>query len=79
MKMARRAICIVALAGVAGASSAGEKPAERSAWLKSWFQNLKAGLAQSSVEGRRQRVRVTAVAAVRGNPQDQADPGKPGW
>jgi len=42
-----------------------------------WFENLKLGLSSSSVELRRQKRSVSAVAAVRGAAQGIEDPDKP--
>lgn len=44
-----------------------------------WFEHLKKGLSDSSVQDRYQKRRLTAVAAVRGSPQDSVDPDKPQW
>ncbi|MBI5883689.1 MAG: hypothetical protein HZB91_11370 [Elusimicrobia bacterium] len=54
-------------------------PKAGKSWLKTWFQHLKQGLSESAVQGDYQKVRVTAVAAVRGTPQDAADQNKPSW
>lgn len=44
-----------------------------------WFQHVKEGLAESSVATRRQHGRITAVAAVRGEGQEDVDPSQPVW
>jgi hypothetical protein len=62
----------------AGAFAQDAKP-QKSKFMM-WFEHLKQGLSESSVQGRYQRGRrVTAVAAVRGSKQDGPDPDKPAW
>lgn len=61
----------------ATAPAAAVKP-RKSSFLV-WFEHLKKGLADSSVQDRYQKRRVIAVAAVRGSPQDSVDPDKPQW
>ena len=55
------------------------RAADLSGSLRTWFEHVKQGLAESSVAGQRQHGRLTAVAAVRGEKQDAADPAKPVW
>lgn len=50
-----------------------------SAGLRQWFAHVKEGLSESSVSGQRQRGRFNAVAAVRGEEQEAADPAAPVW
>jgi hypothetical protein len=51
----------------------------RLAALKTWFQHFKEGLDESVVSDHYQKAEFTAVAAVRGAPQDSADPDKVYW
>lgn len=69
-------LCALAPALAPAAEEAGLKK-----WsaLKTWFKHLKEGLADSAVSGQYQKGKVTAVAAVRGSPQDAVDPKKPSW
>lgn len=69
---------IVLIPGLAAGLNAAE-PKSRASILKTWFQHLKEGLAESSVSGRYQKARVTAVAAVRGARQGAVEPDKPYW
>lgn len=55
------------------------QPESRKSLIMTWFEHLKKGLSESSVQHRYQRTRVTAVAAVRGDSQAQADPNQPEW
>lgn len=77
--------CAFVLAGTAFGSTtpvehpASTSPKARKTWLRTWFEHLKQGLSESAVQGDYQRVRVTAVAAVRGNQQQAADQNKPSW
>lgn len=56
-----------------------EKAKKMAAGMRTWFQHLKEGLTESSVSAQRQRVGVTAVAAVRGNKQSSEELDKPAW
>ena len=76
--MKRTILAGLLIAGALGAVQA-EEPKSRFASLKTFFQKLKEGLSESSVSGDFQKRRATAVAAVRGNPQDSADPNKPAF
>lgn len=76
--MKRAILAGLLIAGALGVAAA-EEPKSRFASLKTFFENLKKGLAESSVSGDFQRRRATAVAAVRGNAQDSADPNKPAF
>ncbi|MBI5622812.1 MAG: hypothetical protein HY924_03435 [Elusimicrobia bacterium] len=67
------------LGGAAFGASAPAAAKPGKGWLRTWFQHLKQGLTESAVQADYQRVRVTAVAAVRGTPQDSADQNKPSW
>lgn len=69
----------MALCGAAFGAPEAPKPKPARTWLRSWFEHLKQGLSESSVQGDYQRSRVTAVAAVRGDQQKNADPAKPSW
>ncbi len=55
------------------------KPESKKSLLRTWFEHLKKGLSESSVQHRYQRTKVTAVAAVRGDSQTQSDPNQPEW
>ncbi|MBI5629822.1 MAG: hypothetical protein HY921_02930 [Elusimicrobia bacterium] len=69
---------LLLISGVMGISHAEES--SKIASLKSWFQHLKEGLSESAVADRYQKgAKVTAVAAVRGSPQEAVNPDKPAW
>lgn len=72
MRKMSLAALLLAMAVGAGAE---EKPSSLMGWLK----NLREGLRESAVAGRRQKGKVTAVAAVRGAPQgdENANPDAP--
>jgi hypothetical protein len=71
---------LLALSFILPSAYAENKPSKRFSALKTWFQNLKEGLMESSVnEMQQKRGRVAAVAAVRGSKQGVADPDKPEW
>lgn len=84
-----RTLAVLALAVSPLLAEEAAKPAEApkaesaatkvAAGFKTWLQHLREGLAESAVGGRRQKTRVTAVAAVRGAGQDSVDPEKPAW
>lgn len=59
------------------ATSAAAKPRKSSFMV--WFEHLKKGLSDSSVQDRYQKRRVAAVAAVRGSSQEAVDADKPQW
>lgn len=76
----RKIVLAAAVLGcAAGGLCAQEKPKSKLDYLKVYFQHLKQGLTESAVQGEYQRGRGAAVAAVRGNAQDdgRADPDKP--
>lgn len=58
---------------------AADDSASAVAKLSTWFNNLKQGLQQSANSGRYSRRRSSAVAAVRGNKQEEVDPDRPEW
>lgn len=61
------------------AMAVGAGAEEKPSGLMGWLQNLREGLRESAVAGRRQKGKVTAVAAVRGSGQgdDSANPDAP--
>lgn len=67
------------LAAVLLAAAVGAGAEEKPSGLMGWLQNLREGLRESAVAGRRQKAKLAAVAAVRGNPQgdDSANPDAP--
>ncbi|MBI4425318.1 MAG: hypothetical protein HY554_16430 [Elusimicrobia bacterium] len=79
---ATKGLCLLfLLLGAAAVPGSAEKPAG-GAWadVKRWLENLKQGLASSSVQSQQRKVRgVVAVAAVRGNRQSVEDPASPYW
>jgi len=70
------AVFVVLAPGTPGqASEPGSKPSA----LRTWFKHLREGLSESAVAGQYQKSKITAVAAVRGAPQQASDPEKPAW
>ncbi|MBI5242674.1 MAG: hypothetical protein HY922_03190 [Elusimicrobia bacterium] len=69
-------LSLVIAAPVFAAESAPEKPAQAAkpkakSGLK-WFKQLMQGLQKSAVEGHHRKVRISAVASVRGEPQEKS-------
>lgn len=76
-------LALAVLAGLfifAGAAAPARAADDKLASISAWFKNLKEGLRESAVSGRRQHSRsVSAVAAVRGDEQTAVDPNRPEW
>ena len=81
MTMKKIFLTSAAVLGIFASARAAEPVAtsKTKAWYQTWFEHLKQGLAESSVQSHYQKSRVTAVAAVRGAKQESIDADKPGW